>query len=361
MNFTPDIIFKYFGQFDKVVVITFKENSTSYKCFGKDITGIFYYTKAERNSLLSFLKSNGKKMDHNQIKFDILLKTEQTKENLDLIHKDGVLTEDILSVFTLDYKNINKFEIEGLKELELDSVKVDFNFESPLLFFIDFYEKRINDGEILLDFEKSKYAAIKWIVDKNIDPEFFKTYIEDIETGEPKLNVLVHKMNFELELGIPNPDGHKDIVSKHMNNIKGVVEKILVEMGVKKKDYNDPKKFLWLYLALLKIGSIFEVEIYLYSNPKIYLDFDGLMHVFLRHTDVFSVNDVYINKSKFPYQLKDIKSLLRVIIQKASAEIENHFSKSLEQYRNKSIYYNGDYYTLSISGNGRIESFHVNK
>lgn len=45
MAYTLEDIYKNFGQFDKVVTLSFAQNSQSYKNFPEYMTGIFLYTR----------------------------------------------------------------------------------------------------------------------------------------------------------------------------------------------------------------------------------------------------------------------------------------------------------------------------
>jgi hypothetical protein len=51
MYYSIEDIYKYSGQFDKTVTVSFYSNSDAFKEYGSFLTGTFYYTPKERQSV----------------------------------------------------------------------------------------------------------------------------------------------------------------------------------------------------------------------------------------------------------------------------------------------------------------------
>ena len=76
------------------------------------------------------------------------------------------------------------------------------------------------------------------------------------------------------------------------------------------------------------------------------------------------IGDRFQVKTRFQYKLKDIKSLLKIIIDKLTPEINQHFEqhpdKDFKRQGSMSYYYNGDYYAIHIRADGLLLTFYKN-
>ena len=92
----------------------------------------------------------------------------------------------------------------------------------------------------------------------------------------------------------------------------------------------------------------------------VYWDYEGYLHIYLRHCDELSIEGHFQNKTKFQYSQSDIKRLLKIAIKKLKPQI-NESLKNNKEFRisgNKTLYFNGNYYSLHILDNGKIAAFH---
>jgi hypothetical protein len=82
----------------------------------------------------------------------------------------------------------------------------------------------------------------------------------------------------------------------------------------------------------------------------------------MRHVRETKVGDRFVSKTVFPYQPKDILSLVKAVLRTISKEIDQHFEvnpkKNFFRKGTQALYYNGDYYGLYIAPNGRLETFY---
>ncbi len=97
----------------------------------------------------------------------------------------------------------------------------------------------------------------------------------------------------------------------------------------------------------------------------IYRGISNVFYIFfIRHVTEVQVGDRFQDKTRFQYQLKDIKSLLKIILEKLTPEINQHFEqhpdKDFGRQGSMSYYYNGDYYAIHIRADGLLMTFYKN-
>jgi hypothetical protein len=70
-------------------------------------------------------------------------------------------------------------------------------------------------------------------------------------------------------------------------------------------------------------------------------------------------------KAKTPsaYKQKDIRRILSIAIEKLDDKIQARLLQALDfsTYGEKALYFNGNYYSMRIESNGRVDSFHPNE
>jgi len=356
-------IYKLFGQYEKVVNIGFKRTSDCYKNYGEKITGYFAFSKKERSEYQSFLETDSFPDEYRNVRFRVLLKGDLSVEKINNLLYKGIPTNEIQFIFSSKFSGKNDFIEKGTRSLP-PSIEIKVNDNTPEITELGFLSNRLKKGEPLLASELDKYAALMLVLmpDK-VDSDFRQKYIINPNTNKPKNNILKHELFIRAKYveDIPTQisNEEKNILDEYANDIKRIVENELMDAGISKKKMYNPSEFAWLFTFLMQVGYDFEPRILLYSNPLIYLNFKGLLHVLLRHVDLLQVGSNYKGRSTFRYKLKDIDDLLKEIVNHNSENIERHFKNNPNTaYRNKSIYIRGDYYTISIEGDGKISSIH---
>ena len=82
----------------------------------------------------------------------------------------------------------------------------------------------------------------------------------------------------------------------------------------------------------------------------------------MRHVDETQVGERFEIKTVFQYKLNDIRDLIKIVLEKTEKEINEHFEKNSEKdfFRigERSVYYNGDFYSFHIEKSGRLMKFH---
>lgn len=122
---------------------------------------------------------------------------------------------------------------------------------------------------------------------------------------------------------------------------------------------------------LLNNISEFPEEITLLQTYlPITLSFDRLVHICIKHFEETKFGNGLQNKrTYFNYAIKDLMALLKMILKSIEVFLVSHFREVYlikkriiegkeRGYRNDSISFNGDIFSLAISSNGNIEKFH---
>lgn len=92
----------------------------------------------------------------------------------------------------------------------------------------------------------------------------------------------------------------------------------------------------------------------------IYWDYEGFLHIYLRHCDELAIEGHFENKTKFQYTQKDIKRILKIAIEELKPKINEKLKegKDFRIYGDRSLYFNGNHYSLHILADGRVAAFH---
>jgi len=114
---------------------------------------------------------------------------------------------------------------------------------------------------------------------------------------------------------------------------------------------------------LFEILYGFETDIVIDWTIPIYLDFERLVHIFVKHVKEtkFGIG-TFKKRTFFEYKAEDIQVLIKMVLQKDEIAIKDHFllnSIDLQKkdYR-RSIMFNGDEYSVDINWHGKIMRFH---
>lgn len=350
------------GRFDFTVNIIFKNDSDSFKEYGKMITGELYYTKKERRLFKIGLSSGIKYETDGKILFTTLLKDRLSKEQINSLFIKGFNNTDILDVNYYAYKRNSTYFKKKDKKLE-EPIKVSISNElgnlEALKMIYSLFKKRIDKADLLIDFEKNKMMAIQKALNiTETNPNYIHNEI--VQEKKAEFDFLVE----DILLDINQITTYSNQVLKNkLEEAKKIVDYEFVKAGINTNRPNELSKHLGLYTGLIQIGIKYQDEIILYgTTPKIILDFKGFMHVVFRHCKVCNIGDNNIKKSRVPYKLTDIKDLIKSCLQPLKEEINNHFinhpDKRFSRFGDRLIRFNGDYYEVHINTRGLIETFY---
>ena len=364
MSYTLDVIYKLAGRGDKVAVLTFDPDSESFKIYGESLTVVFHYDQFEREK---FEKRFQEKIDEGtlgSIKARYL-GFELPKKKIESLKKDGINSKDILSIFqSWSHKNLyHKEDKRTIDTLEIPLHRKakggDYNW------MYGFKRKIVNDGCELFPYEKDFYLAMKmhFEEDKLSDPE--KEYVYD--NSILKESIERHLLDIKLEKEIITPEEEKRWEEIYLKFMEGNLDKLKQELqdaGSNLAKLYSQNTGLYKHLMTGTYKYIPERLNGLKGKP-IYLDWNGYLHVFIRHVEEFKINNAYENKDKFLWDPKDILTVIHKVIENVDDEIQGFWKvnpgQRFSKYGAQSLYFEGDYYTFHVEGDGRLSTFHRNR
>jgi hypothetical protein len=101
------------------------------------------------------------------------------------------------------------------------------------------------------------------------------------------------------------------------------------------------------------------------KNKPIYLEWNGYLHVFIRHVEEFKIKNAYEGKDKFLWDPRDVMTVIKHVIESVDDEVQQFWKENpgqrFSKYGAQSLYFEGDYYTFHIESDGRLSTFHRTK
>lgn len=347
-------IYDDFGKYDRVVVLTLKNQSEN--LYGKTLTGQIYYKQSDR---LILETDSYETPDNPKLRFDIILKMGISSDLIKKAFYDGIQLNDVVDIFAPNQGEPNQFLDNNQRTLpEPLKIKVDGSDNMDLV-MLGFYKSRLAGNKKLLDYEIDRYAALLMVYKPDeITKEFRDGYINQPD-GNPKKSVLYEKCKLELESDEVNElsEKHKELIEWKLDEVDKLVRSELRKVGIGSK--KEMAQFFWLYNFLIEHGVSYVPEILHFGDPLIYMDYESWMHIYLKHAEPLMVGKHVIKSGRtaFQYAVKDISMLLEKIIHLIHKDIDEHYSeKGNIEFTKRGIYYQGDYYFVKISSNGRIET-----
>lgn len=361
-------IYETFGQFDWVATFFFKEGTKAFQKYGQYITGIIVYSFDERQKLEEKIKSSNNDKAEGIIKLKYLMNVKDDEFKSTLLSQ-GFHTSDLKYIEYLPWEKQNKFtrdetdkEVPNIIKIPLSDIpnadKLNFDNISMRLFESRFYRGKdvlyeeqcefagmllaISEGEISPDIEK--YCGLT-VDEINNTPIVYRQYLKSKEkrtglSNEEKVRLI------DLEM------------AQTLKNIKVFDEELKLAFG-KKFDINKNQS---LYNFLKNEVVKFKKERLLQIRQNIYWDIQSFCHIYLRHVKETKVEGNSKSKSVIPYRYEEIRRLIQQVLKSIKEEIESHYYKRkntrLFRAGKKSVYYNGDYYCIYISKDGKLENFY---
>lgn len=354
-------LFFEIGRFDYTVTITFKYNSESYLKFGEMITGILYYTKNERHLLKIKINSGVSYETDGKTLFTTLIKERLTEDQISLLFTEGFNNTDVSNTSCYAYKRNQTYFKKKNKKLEEPLViKIkDLGNLKSLKMLYQLFKRRIDQSDNLIDFEKLKMMAIQKALEiVETDPKYIHNDL--VKERKVEFDYLLEDTLFDIDKIATYSN---EVLNSKLELIKIIVNNEFAKAGINPDKPLEMREHLGLYYGLIQIGIRYEDEIILYgTNPKIILDFKGFMHVVFRHCNICKIGKYNQDKSRIPYELADIKDLIKSCLHLLESDIDSHFTqypeKRFSRYGDRLIRFNGNYYEIHINTKGVIETFY---
>lgn len=365
-QFSVEELYAMYGQYEnKYISIEFHKFSESAAKYGRNIAGVIVYTKAEREGLEKLITSDKVPRNNGLVKFDFS-KTDEISDGLrNELLKTGFISGDIYEILASNFPVQKAFNQPGKKEIP-NTIEVKFD---PNGFDISrstrwLLSQKIKSGYQLTENEWDKFCGLSlYLEPESIEVEFIRKNALD-EHGAKKYPVRF----FELEAKLYSKDITREELSEFNDFLKDRKSRRIdsitqeIKRSTNKTLENFAKEYPDIYTALEISRIQFDNETLVYHDAEkpIFWDYESFLHIYLRHCDELNIEGHFENKTKFQYTQKDIRRILVIAIEKLLPQINAKLkeNKEFRIYGDKSLYFNGNHYSLHILNNGRVAAFH---
>lgn len=365
-QFSVEELYAMYGKYDrKYISIEFHKFSESATKFGRNIGGVLTYYKKEREALEDVISKENVPRTNGLVKIDCSKNEKMSDEQKKELAKNGFISGDIYEVLASDFPVAKSYNQTGIKEIpNTITVNVDPTDFDPNRAYLWLYGQRIKNGDILIEDEISKFCGLSLHLQpgsENYD------YVK--KNGFDENGQRLPKVRFcELEAKL----NARDITKEELLEFNEFLQARKVERieAIKKEIKRSTNKSLEqfqeeypdIYAELQKSRVQFETESLEYHEvvTPIYWDYEGFLHIYLRHCDEFAIEGHFENKTKFQYTQKDIKRILKIAIEDLKPKINEKLKegKDFRIYGDRSLYFNGNHYSIHILADGRVAAFH---
>lgn len=355
MKYNQLNIYENFGQFDDVVTIIINPKSKDFKIYGSSVTGSIRYKNEERELLQKALKEESDFDKLTKLRIDDNISEFVDKVKYDLFY-DGLFISSILKIYSMPFNNTNKYiEKEARNLKEPIPVRINTKGFNALKAFISFNNRSRKDGYKLTYFEEHQDVAYR-IIDNN-----YLIPIEYIDNEDVKFYVLEYK-NLYSELTVEEEIEFKEIITNRMKVSTEILLKILNSESKNDLSYLNGRKDIVEILTLLV--TYFKPEKLTHTKIPVWWNLERYLHINLGHVSglMFCINNT--SNTPFQYNFKDIKDLIKEILNSLNDEINLHFleypNTDFKRQGRMSYYYKGDFYRIHIRKDGLLQTIYKN-
>ncbi|PVV56289.1 hypothetical protein [Chryseobacterium sp. HMWF035] len=364
-QFSSEDLYAMYGQYDKYISIEFHKFSESAKKFGRNISGIIKYLKSEREQFDSLLTQNTTQRTDGLIKIDCDQEKDLTIQQKTELKELGFRSSDVYQILTTNLPKVKSYDQPGRKEIP-NTITVNFDptdFDTNSAFFW-LYGQKVKHGEQLIDDEWARFCALSIFFDpesQNID--IIKEHSLNPD-GSLKSIVRLYELEAKFNSKIIKPEELSEfndlLKSRREQRIEAI--KYEIKRSTNKKLEVFETEYPEIYKELMKSTVQFQDEslVYFHMEKPIYWDYEGFLHIYLRHCDELAIEGHHETKTKFQYTQEDIKRILKIAIDRLTPQINERLKegKDFRLYGDKSLYFNGNHYSLHILETGRVAAFH---
>jgi len=365
MNYTLEEIYALVGKDDKVATVNFKYESQSYVQFGREITLVFNYTQKERQNLDELLKKEH--FDLNGFTKATYLGRSLSKEKVEKLKEEGINSEDIASIFYFKDSKANTFHSKETREIKTLVIPMESQSKGRDFDWMYGFTKRLVKDKIgITPHERNFYLGGKLyyepenLTERELTEIYKENKIlnEDVEYQFLFIKLMRQEISDEQKqkLGILFNKKRKkafDVLDKHLQDVGSSMKKIF-EVNVDKA-----------VELFAKVDNFTDKKLSHTRSKIIYIDLHGYLHIYMRHVQEMKVNKHFEHKDNFQWDEQDVFTVIENVLEQSMDEIQEFFNQNpngrYSRYGEKSLYFEGDYYTFHIECDGRLSTFHKNK
>jgi hypothetical protein len=361
LNFSIEDIYRLAGQKDAYVIFNFYPESASYARYGETVQGTVIYHRKERERLEDLVKTDMSSRSDGTIFLETRVADDDQRLKLTT---EGFRASDIAEFFISNAgTNTKAYRQPGPKPIPNETViKIDsrtFDVAGAQLYVLGNYKKQryaLPQHDLLLYFANLYLFKRDLISDDEINIYLLNAERTDFSD---QADFVIHDIKVREKLASPEEQEHYKSLLLTRRDTR--IEIIKQQLGISGKVLrtlltDDFRK----YVAIETSAWMFETETLSYLAPQaiIYWDYERFMHILLRHyPDFFIPSSTKGTGTEFQYVLRDLSTLVKIIITQLKSDIIQRISTGKE-FRKTGIYFNGNHYQLQIAGDGRVMQFH---
>lgn len=355
--FTHFELWELIGKSDAVATFHFVEGSAAFEQFGSQVVGTVNYTMEERIGM-------SPESDLKAVRIVPLMRALSVEQGK-LLKYRGVLVEEIRTVSFVPTNR--KVERHASGEKKVPNV-ITIPYKHDPAVNIDrlrqgYLIRKNNDGIELTSYEKDVLVGLMLAANEGrIDSRILNHLGHDAKSAEDSVDVRYHRLTATQRLRALT-DKEKCALddAEQFRRLRNVLA-VLKEVEKSQLKAEEASLAGSAIAEILKSIKRFEPSVLLHSKPQVHWEIESYAHIALRHVRDFQVGR-FREKTSFPYQVKDLQTLIEKVLGTLKDEIEHHFSvspsKPFTRHGAMSAFFNGDYYSLRIEAFGRLAAFYV--
>lgn len=365
MSYTIDQVYLMVGRDDKVATLNFHPESESFINYGIRLTLVFQYDKSEREQYEKRFLENIDEGNYGNLKVRYL-GFDQLKEKIEILKKEGINSKDILSIYSSSSTNLNLYHKEAKRTINKLEIPIRKEAKGGDYDWMYGFKKRlVGKGFELFPHEKDFYLAMKLYYEPNSLTTEELVYAYDGKKLKESIERLHLDLKFEREIISPEEELRwEEITKKYMASNFEKIKQELQNVGSNIDKLYLENKGLYNHLTTGTYKYIPE-RLNGFDGKPIYLDWNGYLHVFMRHVEEFKINKAFENKDKFLWNPEDVLTVMKLVIENVDDEIQQFWkdkpSQRFSKYGAQSLYFEGDYYTFHVESDGKLSTFHRTK
>lgn len=364
-QFSVEELYAMYGQFDnKYIQVEFHKFSESAEMLGRNISGVIVYYKKEREQLEADLSSGTVSRTNGMVKFDSSSDEGLSDSNKADLITNGFKSGDVYQILSLDMPEDKTYNKIGIKEIP-NTININFD---PTGFDADsayhwMYRQRLRNGGVLIEEEWDRFCGLSLYLDpESKESDLILNHAYDLQ-GNIKSQVRFHELSAKFNALIINREELLEFndLLKERKAARSNLIKYEIKRSTNKKLEQFENDYPNIYKELKKSIVEFEAESIEYFDmaTPVYWDYAGYLHIFLRHCAELAIEGHFDSKTKFQYKQQDIRRVLNIAVNRLKKAI-NERLKEGKEFRisgDRSLYFNGNYYSLHVMADGRIAGF----
>ncbi len=359
-GFSQEDIYILCGRDDSVTTITLKPDSEGFRTYGETITLVFVYTPKERTALE---RDSASLNDIPYARAKSLLPFYDTQKAVALLHQ-GINTFDIIEMLVLPgTKNENLYYSPEKRVPNIIEIPFQANGNGQDIYWMyGVLANFIKKGIAITPDEYNDYLAYKIVLDKDnmSKEEYDYVFNQEGQIQNKEVGLAFLQWKHEANL-LSEKDKHNLDYLKYLQIIEriGLLDKKLKGVGgLIRFSEKYPEK------AKLIADKVLHFRQHRYNHVGkhlLYLDLEGFLHIYLRHVEELSTAGLYPQKTKFQLEEKDVEVTISQVLNALNDEYQifrdTYPDREFRKYSNEAFYYNGDYYVIRVTQDGRLIQF----